>query len=143
EEREVDQELDEPLRELREGVGGLEVVEPDQVDERERSEETEQDRRGARHARAREHDVAREEREREEVGERDGAGHVPVHLLVRAAEHGAEEEEARQTAETRAGRLLGARHTTSLSRSASSCTRARLETFVRHSSSSRTGSSVP
>src|SRR5581483_5134879 len=134
EEREVDQELDEPLHELRERVVGLEVVEPDQVDEHERGEEAEQDHRRVREAGPGQRRVAGDEAEREQVGERHRAGDVPVHLLVRAAEDRREEEEARERAQ---------RHATRSSSLASSWTRARRETLARHSSPSVTGSSAP
>ena len=117
--------LTRPFANWSRAVRRLQVVEADQVHQDERTEEAEQDRRRARHPRSGEHRIRHEEAEREHVREGDGAAEAPVHLLEGAAEERGEEEEAREPAE---------RHAIRCSRSASSCTRVRRESFVRHSS---------
>ena len=74
-----------------------------------------------------------QEADREHVGERDGAGEVPVHLLERHAEDAREEQEARDAPHP----------TTCSSRRASSSERVRRDTLRRHSSENGAPSSVP
>src|SRR5581483_9898727 len=133
EEREVDRPLRQALPPLSQRVGVREVEVSDQVHEQERREEAQHDRRRPRHEEARRRERERpEEAERKHVGEGDRAGEVPVDLLERDAEHRREEEEARRLP-----------HVSSSRRRASSWTRARLDTFRRHSSDRGGASSEP
>ncbi len=126
EEEEVEQELDHPLRPLRQRRLGLEVEEADQVDEQEREEE-ERGRGGA----PRDPAVARadaraepgdEEDAGEHVGEAERARHLPLQLGEADREHGREEEDV----DDRAG--AGGAHS-ERSSSASSSARARRESL--------------
>ena len=94
EEEEVQDELHHPLRELVERLLRLEVEEAEQVHQKERGEEREHDRARPRPARPGLQRERAEEEDRQDIGDADGAGDVPVHLLERHAEERREEQES-------------------------------------------------
>jgi len=79
----VEDELHHPFRELVERLLGVQVEEPEQVDEHERSEEAEHDRGGARHAlaRAQECERQRAQVERHVVREQDAVATVIAAII--------------------------------------------------------------
>ena len=96
EEEEVEQELDHPLGPLGERLLGLEVEEPDQVDEQEGGEEERRDRRAPRQPPVSGSDPrpgqGDEEDDGQDVGEAQRARDLPLELGERDREDGREEE---------------------------------------------------
>src|SRR5207244_2589830 len=139
EEREMEDELAEPLAELRQSLRRLEVVEADQVDEQEEPEEGDHEAGRARQAPGPVVQppprVSGQEEDREDLGEADLPGDVPVELLEAHREHGREEEHVREAAR--------GHQATPCSSSASSPTRARREIRSRRPGSSGRPSRAP
>ena len=154
EESEVEDELDHPLRPLRERLTGVEAVEARQVDEREHDEERERDHRRAGEAAVVSLEaVPREQREedgREDVRESQRARELPLQLVEGDREDRQEEEPVEhrldEHALARCGAWCGervARHAISSTSAASSSTRARRESLSSSRFASSTESSPP
>ena len=92
----MEEELDHPLRPLRQRLGRVEVEEADQVDEEERREEGERDPRGARHSPVEPLEPVEgegnQEEERDDVGERKRPRDLPLEFGERDGEDGREEQ---------------------------------------------------
>ena len=107
EEREVNDELADPLAELGQRLVRLQVVEADEVDEQEGAEERDHDPRRPRQRAVRTAETAQQvgpdEEDREHLREADLAGDVPVELLEAHREDGGEEQEVGQAARRHQG----------------------------------------
>src|SRR5262249_8722168 len=150
EEAEMEDELHHPLGPLRERFARVEVVEADEVEQREREEEGERDRRRSAEARVTPLDaIPREDDEidgREEIRQRQRARDVPLQLVERDGDDREQEEAVEkpvlEDAVSRRSPGQGdsvTRHATAPMSSAISSTRARRE---RRSSSARASSTV-